>query len=644
MDPILDAAIRKLMSASAEAQRAGVSFAPEDQEAFIREETKGKFGLDDVKKRVGGIDTDINLRNVSRSVGQGALFNTVDELMQKIPEFVKGMGSTPHLDKMLPPAPDGTAEKEDTRLREELYRQAHPTADLLGAMAGGFLTGHAITPAASPGMSAAKAVARGTLVGGAAGAAAGAGAAEDGSGASGAVIPGAIGAGIGALIPGAAALLRLRNPAVRATARLDHAFEKSGGVDALQKSLDNIKTSGRGDVAMLGDLSNPLRREADFAANASDDVLVPLAEKVRARQSDAGDRLVNDVRDLRGDANAPDRLAELESSRRAFASGPEGYGGLRDTPYKFDIAPLAETLKKPTVAEAWKMARLAGDLKPGDALDQLLQKTQKGDRSVTFDDLQQLYRSLGGKVDQAYRSGNGALGAAYKTIKTEVEKTLEETVPHFKAVNAKYAARMNLERALQSGEEAWDIDDSRGLAKQVKALSPGELEQFRYGLASKMIAKLRSAATNRDEAKKIVDASPLLQDKLEQVFGDKKTFDEFMRRANVEADLAKMKGAVGGSETARRLMSHGFDPLEIGIHTAVGGPTGTIHAVANAAGKLVRGAATRNTARALGPKLMITGADDIEKLLKSFQIRPELLNPLFTHAAPAAASGLLTHF
>jgi hypothetical protein len=208
------------------------------------------------------------------------------------------------------------------------------------------------------------------------------------------------------------------------------------------------------------DLGDHLRSQADFAATNSQDVAVPLAQRVRVRQVDASDRLLGDANELLGgDLHAPTRAAELKDATSRWAAGPEGYGGLRDAATAFDVSNIAARLNKRGVKTAWRDARLAGDIVENSPLDQLLQRLrsanptasekdlrsaatlmQKGatnadtKRAVTIEDMLSMKRALDGKISAAWKTGNGSLAKAYGVVRDEITGGLTETVPAFAKV------------------------------------------------------------------------------------------------------------------------------------------------------------------------------------------------------------------
>lgn len=658
MNPILLAAIQKLLAAEAKAKQQGVAFHPTAIDAFLKEETGGKFGYPDFAKL-----QEINGSNLMRSGMNASSFNLADDAISLF-------------------SPE---QANESRVRTRVFSDAHPVADAGAGLIAALGTGHGLTKLLPflAGLGEAKtvgqAVLRGAGTGAGYGALSSAGAADDGtitdrlSAASRGAVTGAVAGGV--LAGGVAGARALYSPTVRAARRLGDAVTQSGGVPTLRAKVAELAANGRGDVATLGDLSPEMKQAADFAANNNDQALIGLTKVLKTRQTDQTGRLLNDVQTTLGDnPNASARQAALVDSRRQWADGASGYGGLRDANPSFDLSSLSSALNKPTVRSAWRQARLGGDLVENSPLDKMIQKLAasnpgkspdeiraaaeyftnaaaqdagkvgavQGSRPVTFDDLQQLVRALRGRAKSAWLKGDGASGSAYTTIADAATNALEEGSPGFKAVNAEYAQRKGLESALQAGQDAWSVDDPRSLGEQMAGMKGDALAQFRYGMASKLVAQLRSAATNRDVARQLLDRSQALDEKLKLAFGDRATFESFMSRVKSEGDLSGLKGAVGGSQTARRLQAAGYDPAEMGID-ALAHPGGLAMQLLRAGSHAAKGVLARGTARQMTPWLLTQGATNIDALLRQVGQPAPLVGARATIAAPMGLTSLFDH-
>lgn len=621
---------RKVAEALRAAAKDGVTPTPDDIDAVVREDSKGRYGASDVSavlSRFAEFDTPgKRLGGLAGAAVQGATFNWSDEIVGAMPRVLGG----------------GAEARETVRLRNEAFRAKHPVAEFLAAMAGGAAT--AVGAPVSAAKTVAGGIARGAATGGGVGAVSGAGAGEDrASRKRGAVVGGTVGTVMGGAIPTAIETGRSFVPSARATRRVDHAISRAGGAERLSQRVDEFRAAGRGEEVMLADLDPRLRAEADFAANNSDDVLTTLGNRLETRQRDASERLLDDVNTVTGERpNGPARINELAASRRTWADGPTGYGGLREGAGQLDIETIAPYFATPQVQSAWRQAQLAGDISENSSLAGRLRgwinrEGGEAERPASFDDVLEFKRVLDGKVREAYTRGNGALAKSYETVRNASRQILTDKLPNYAAVEAQYAARKTAEESVQQGMDWWSRADNGALQEVVRELDPQALDHFRYGMASGLVAQLQNSATNRGTARQIANASRAMQSKLRLVFGSQERFDEFMQRVETEAELGQLSSAVGGSQTARRLQARGFDPAALGIDAVTGNPAGAVSRVMALTGK---GALDRNTAARVGPTVMTQGADALETLLRQWKRRPSILDPMATRILPTVG-GLL---
>lgn len=608
MDPELIKAIREMMEKLPALQAGGVVVTPEQQDEFIRVRTGGKYGMDDAQRVLGDVDNNLSLRNLTRSAVQGAAFNFGDEILGAV---------------------GGEGAKEMMRLREDLFKRAHPYADAAAGVAGGLVVpGLGVAGGVAKGASVARAIGAGSIIGGAVGAASGAGAGEGFKDrAERAVGGGILGAAAGSVIPAVTGSAKLiASPVARAERRLQRAINQSGGTDALQRRAAEFARGGRGNEVMLGDLSPQMRSQLDFAANNSEDVFDTLGPQLAQRQAGMPQRLLNDVQDLVDvPDNAQAQIRQLRQQRKDFAD--PAYEALRRENADLPVTPeLAAQIEKPVVQGALSRAKENGLI--GEPPDRA---------NLSFGHMLDVRRSVKSAKDRAFRAGDGTLGKALAETRDAIEAEMERMVPAWRAVNDQYRRFSGLIDRVVEGHKAWTQEDSRELTSLVQRLrheAPEELKALRTGLASRLVSRLRSTKTNRDEAKSIVDAGIAMQEKLEAVFGNRKTFDEFMRRARLEADMSKSRGALGNSATHRRGAAAGVDPLEVGVSAATGGITGAMAQIPSFLGRMGRSMVGRETANRLAPALRTQGAGEITALLRRFKQRTPTVGPFAAQVLP----------
>lgn len=545
---------------------------------------------------------------------------------------------------------------------------AHPVAAVAGGLTGAVASPlNKLLPVGGAGVG--GIAARGAVGGAIAGGVSGAGDAPYGAALSGAAKGAAIGGALGGLLPGGIAAARTAfSPPLAAASRLAGVVKAAGGADVLNAEAQRLAGLGRGNETMLADLSPKLGALADQVATTSDDARNVIHTATAARQAEQSQRVLGDVRAglQRAEPSVAVRQAALESSRRAWAD--QAYSSLRDNNPSVSApefqAAAGNLLAQPKIARIWKEARdvgLIGTL-PDEAaqamksweqaapaarkaveeyqanLRQLVEQgipeakaraalgaepTVPGMPAPSFDMLHTMKQMLDDAASAAFRQGRGSLMTRLNSAKGAVDGFLANNVEGYAATNAEYARRLGLEQALQDGAEAWGKNDIKGLAQQLRGMTPDQIDEFRTGMAAKLVEQLSGAKSNRDVATALTNAGQAEQAKLRVVFGDRATFERFMQQQAAERQLSALKGATTGSPTARRLNAGAN-----AIASALGGAGIYAHNPALAAGALVtKGAqmaaqrAMMGQANALAPMLTTAGPAAIQRLLAEIAAR-----------------------
>lgn len=464
---------------------------------------------------------------------------------------------------------------------------AHPVANATGA-----LTGLVASPLNKllpvGGNTLAGTIGKTALGGAIAGGVMGAGQAPSGQELQQGVLGAGLGGVSGGLLGGALGLGAELLPMRGAMNRLGAAVEGSGGPQAITQALAAREAIGKAGTATLADLSPRLRALADQVANSSEPAREAIEATAMSRQAGQSGRILQDLQSGIGADETPSiaaRQAALEASREAWA-GP-AYDALRaanpavDSPAFRDA--MGKLIQQPKLRAVWNEAQQTGLVGPfpdeaakaiqefGPKLSDYQEKAaQLADLGLdpekitgligpapeapgpSYQMLQNMKQSLDRAVGGAYRTGRTDLATRLSDARDVLQNFMVGNVPGYADVNAEYARRMGLERALAAGAKAFNTGDVGALQQQVGALSPAELEQFRYGLAAKQIEQLGKAQTNRDLGSQIVNSGPVSMAKLRTIFGDEPTMQRFMQQAQAEANDAKLRGTFGGSATARR--------------------------------------------------------------------------------------------
>ena len=539
MDKELQALWDQVVKASQKAKAAGDSLSADDIDSFLKEKSKGKFGIADV--------TDVSVRNLGRSFTQGMTMNFADEALGALA---------------------GDQAQEDMRLRNALFKEAHPYISGASEMAGGVLPFIAAPEIkALQGIKAlSNPMVRGAATGLATGSVAGAGAGEDAaSRATGAAVGGTLGGVLGAAIPGAVAGYKYLTSETRPVERILRAtVAKSGGEQALKGETARFAAAGKGADVMLADLSPELRGLTERSATINPRAAQLVEDAAQGRQAQQTQRMLNDLEattpGLPKDAKTFGK--DLHEASMRWANG--AYDDLRATYQEVpntvlkrpDVPPEAQNIKAQLELYRQQLkqvkqstspfqSKLAQDL-PGrieklqaryeelvppltraeeDFLQTLEQpfargalrraqiQTQIGDAleksdQASFEKLFTVKEIVEDAANRMWqKEGQQGLAKRLTTLKNLLNGHLVDNIPEYSAVTEEYARRMNLERALQKGVDAWGDGDSAGLKTLIAKMSPEELHQFRAGMASELNAKLRNTATNQDAARRIMNSS-----------------------------------------------------------------------------------------------------------------------------------------
>lgn len=656
----------------AKAKAAGDKPTATEREAYARELTNGSHGYADMEALSDKLHDDKG--NPVASAIQGFTANFGDELVGLLPKFLGG----------------GDNGKEEMRLRMDMQRREHPVADMVTQGAGA-VTSALLLPElklAEGAPIAARALAGGRM-GAMFGAANGVGSGED---ATSRAIGGAAGAVGGAILGEAApklaattagqavtkAIARIlpartpfelppnNAPVTQVTSRLeqvsagiDKAIHQMGGYGRARAANKALADAGRGDISVLADLGKPLTDEAKFAANNSSSARTAISDVIDERGSGSTQRVIDDFKNVVGDVHAPTREAELAGETRAWAEGPDGYGGIRDKNPTVPLGDAEKLVTQPRVKNLWKEAKETGqvgltpELAGSDAMDKLIALNPKIDGKAwedllvnpdvvaqlraagkghlidalnrgdghSFDNVQDLMHSLQDASTSAFASGKNNLGFKMKESAGLVQKTLEDHIPGYADIADKYAQRKSLEAALDDGTKWFHkANDITGLNKKVASLTPEQLDQFRHGVASEQLIQLQgSSGSNQATKTMIARNNPARTNMLKVVFGDEPTFDAFMTKAKAERQLGKLGDAVGGSSThfnEANAASHdnlAKKVLEHGTHLSVS------HRVQNAVVKAVLGPMREKQANAMTPHLLTKGTAAIDALLDFYE-------------------------
>lgn len=422
--------------------------------------------------------------------------------------------------------------------------------------------------------------------------------------------PVAVGAAGAGLYGGALLAKNHLVPKPAARSRLLRAVTEEGGPQALIAKIKQFEATGRKDL-VLSDLGDHLASVADFAANANEPLRKTLSRINDERGRAAPGRLVQDVKDVApapGYVDAAGTLDQLHQEQQAFADSPEGYAGLRAANPALppqSMKRLVAFTQSPQLSRAWADAASIGAVGPLPKAD-----------AMSFEVMQNLKERLDGLTDKAWRAGDGDLGRRLGSARDELVSILQDEVPNYRDVSAKYAQYANEKRAVEEGLQTWSARDVQlpGLQAHLASLGPTELERFRQGVLGGYLRDVENAATNRNFALKMQKESLVQLEKLKLIFGGEEGFAKALARYEQEAAMHGLSGIVGGSATHRRGMAGAaeLDGAELATSAAAHGTPGVISRMASYIPKKLEAMQAAHLAEPFGTR----GSEALTRLLQ----------------------------
>lgn len=537
-----------------------------------------------------------------RGFQQGATFNFADE----IGGLVRG---EEHKQAM----------REKDRQAEMLY----PEQFGQGKLAGGVTSGLATAPIGGAYVGGAKGMAgligRSGLVGGIEGAIWGAG---EGEGLAGRIPPavksGALGALVGMATPPAVALGMKagragidaamggvdaainRGSKSRANRAIVDALRRSGvSADDAARSVARAAAEGQPEFRLMDAMGVSGQRLASGVTRAGGDGAEEIAQFLRQRQIDQGDRVSGFVQDAFGATNtAAKTTEELNAARKAtntknYAAARANAGpvNLNDT-----IGSIDDLLKRnPIVGESGLASSEIGG-----RLESLRGRLTDGNEQlIDFDSVLNVKEDLGRVIGRIKRSGD-EVPYELSRVYGELDKALEASSDAYRAANdAAFAGRKVVGAVDEGAQMARPGTRATDNIDRFSAMTPEEQAAARVGYGDRALARIESnAAPTADKSR------PFRSTKAQAESGAMATDPElFSNRIAREGDMWETQNrALGGSRTADNLQD---------IRNT--GPVGNIIRALRDVGNLQFGQAAQNVGAAVAP--LATGRNEATRKL-----------------------------
>ena len=141
---------------------------------------------------------------------------------------------------------------------------------------------------------------------------------------------------------------------------------------------------------------------------------------------------------------------------------------------------------------------------------------------------------------------------AIQGVKASLVKEVDRLNPDYANARAAYAGPASMAGALRKGAK-FANKDAETISLETRDLTPGEADQYKLGVRSAMIKAMEARVDGADKVKALV-GSPKKRAVLQQLFGGKADFDNFMATLADEQRAAATYGRVNtGSMTAANM-------------------------------------------------------------------------------------------
>ena len=373
-----------------------------------------------------------------------------------------------------------------------------------------------------------------------------------------------IGAGLGAIIPGIGAtagmaINRFRNPMTRSekgfsTIIGDDEITAGEMLDARnfdkpQVAADLSGQNAQQRVGALSGMSGPQRN--------------PINEALRARQVGQAERAIADIEQTTNIPlqNTNEQLAKLTGERAARARPL--YEAAYEAGEVINDPAITRLINQPDFRTAWEKGKRIYDAENSTRmLENKPTLPELGDLpkdAVSFNlrGLDNVYRGMRAQADEAYRSGDAALGKALKEQANALRDRLDTLVPEYGKARAVFKSDSEMLEQMKLGQEFMNpgrmARSSRTLKKELEGLDEGQLEAYRLGAIDAVRQRIGFSAKEGTNIQSRFFGTKEMRDRLRLLYPDgtegDKQFNDLMNRLAQEDQMQRTLNFAHGSRT-----------------------------------------------------------------------------------------------
>jgi hypothetical protein len=190
-------------------------------------------------------------------------------------------------------------------------------------------------------------------------------------------------------------------------------------------------------------------------------------------------------------------------------------------------------------------------------------------------------RALDDRISVAYRAGQGGKAEGLKQIREILVERLDDIAPEYRAARQVWRGKFEVEEAIKKGKRfnsasAAEVENAFG------KMTPSERVTYKQAALSDLLDKMSKKPDTADAAGMLA-SSPDMRRKMRLLFTSDDAFEEWMKRAKVEVNMARTENAVmSGSRTA---------PMQAQMEAISGSPViDTVDFLATATGEPIAAA------------------------------------------------------
>lgn len=409
----------------------------------------------------------------------------------------------------------------------------------------------------------------------------------------GALLGGAIGAGLpvaGTIARGVASpfisnIMARINPQGYAEKQVARGIIESGRPTAdIAADVGNAASEGQGVYNVADAMGNSGQRMLSAVARAPGEGRTNVVNALEGRQGTQGRRISNALAE---GFNAPETAAQTEARLTAArgATADAEYGAVRNDANQVDVTGTLNHLDRIIGTEPGQVLTPAND-----SIEAVLTPFRQRLSRVNPDDFEAVQRIRGDMADAAQSAAQNGHGNRARLIGgavRQLDASLENASQGYRAANRNFAQSSRDIEAVQAGREAATRGRTEDTIPRYQAMGPQGQEAFRSGYVDPLIADTQGAAFGVNKAR------PLLNDAFAAEADAMAPGNPLMqRRIGREQRMFETRNhALGGSKTADNLADSdalGIDPSVVG-HIIAGNWGGAVKSLVHAGSRAVTG-------------------------------------------------------